>query len=142
MLIGFTIVAAPLLFAIVNAAVQMNRMSIRSEQLVVHGMQGTRNNQRMFDEIAALERTARLYQIPANADLLEAYARNHAAARAPHLDELLTLPLDESQEGVRALKDQGGAELLRGDQGTRRRTPARMADGDRLLSADVGRPPR
>ena len=59
MLIGFTIVAAPLLFAIVNAAVQMNRLSNRSEQLVVHGMQGTRNNQRMFEEIGALERTAR-----------------------------------------------------------------------------------
>ena len=39
MLIGFTIVAAPLLFAIVNAAVQMNRLSTRSEQLVVHGVQ-------------------------------------------------------------------------------------------------------
>jgi hypothetical protein len=48
MLVGFTIVAAPLLFAIVNAAVQMNRLSIRSQQLVIHGMQGTRNNQRMF----------------------------------------------------------------------------------------------
>jgi hypothetical protein len=48
MLIGFTIVAAPLLFAIVNAAVQMNRLSNRSEQLVVHGVQATRNNQNMF----------------------------------------------------------------------------------------------
>ena len=63
MLIGFTIVAAPLLFAIVNAAVQMNRLSIRSQQLVVHGMQGTRNNQRMFEEIEALDRQARLYQV-------------------------------------------------------------------------------
>jgi len=34
MLIGFTIVAAPLLFAIVNAAVQMNHLSARSEELV------------------------------------------------------------------------------------------------------------
>src|ERR1035441_7487154 len=65
MLIGFTIVAAPLLFAIVNAAVQMNRLSNRSEQLVVHGVQGTRNNQSMFEEIGALERSARLYQIMA-----------------------------------------------------------------------------
>ena len=40
MLIGFTIVAAPLLFAIVNGAVQMNRLSVRSQELVVHGMQG------------------------------------------------------------------------------------------------------
>src|ERR1700760_4727382 len=62
MLIGFTIVAAPLLFAIVNAAVQMNRLTLRSQQLVVHGMQGTRNNQRMSQEIDTLERQAALYK--------------------------------------------------------------------------------
>ncbi len=90
MLIGFTIVAAPLLFAIVNAAVQMNRLSNRSEQLVVRGMQGTRNNQRLFVEIAALERTARLYQIIPNNELLEAYARNQQRLEGT-LDELLTL---------------------------------------------------
>ncbi|HEX4152644.1 MAG TPA: HAMP domain-containing sensor histidine kinase [Steroidobacteraceae bacterium] len=93
MLIGFTIVAAPLLFAIVNAAVQMNHMSSRSEQLVVRGVQGTRNNQRMFVEIASLERTARLYQILPNNELLEAYARNHVLLEST-LDELVTLPLD------------------------------------------------
>ena len=68
MLIGFTIVAAPLLFAIVNAAVQMNRLSSRSEELVLHGVRGTRNNQRVFEEIGALERTARLYQISGSAN--------------------------------------------------------------------------
>ena len=77
MLIGFTIVAAPLLFAIVNAAVQMNHLSTRSEQLVVDGVRATRNNQRMFEEIGALERTARLYQIVGNSDLLDVYARIH-----------------------------------------------------------------
>jgi len=104
MLIGFTIVAAPLLFAIVNAAVQMNRMSNRSEQLVVRGVQGTRNNQRMFVEIASLERTARLYQILPNNDLLEAYARTHVLLERT-LDELLTLPLDaQAQADVHELK--------------------------------------
>ena len=86
MLVGFTIVAAPLLFAIVNAAVQMNRLSIRSQQLVIHGMQGTRNNQRMFEEIGALERTARLFQIIGNADLIHpvfvAVERQNAAVAA------------------------------------------------------------
>jgi two-component system, NtrC family, sensor histidine kinase GlrK len=106
MLIGFTIVAAPLLFAIVNAAVQMNRLSIRSQQLVAHGMQGTRNNQRMFEEIGALERTARLYQIIGNPDLLESYARNNARLITA-IHELLTLPLDaESQQGARAIEVQ------------------------------------
>jgi two-component system, NtrC family, sensor histidine kinase GlrK len=104
MLIGFTIVAAPLLFAIVNAAVQMSRLSNESEQLVVRGMQGTSNNQRMFVEIASLERTARLYQILPSNDLLEVYARNQA-----HLDvtlnELLRLPLEEeAREDIRTLE--------------------------------------
>src|SRR5271167_2615139 len=106
MLIGFTIVAAPLLFAIVNAAVQMNRLSIRSQQLVIHGMEGTRNNQRMFQEIGALERTAGLYQIIGSADLREVYARNNARLVAT-IHELLTLPLDEaSQRGAQALQEQ------------------------------------
>jgi two-component system, NtrC family, sensor histidine kinase GlrK len=105
MLIGFTIVAAPLLFAIVNAAVQMNRLSIRSQQLVVHGMQGTRNNQRVLEEIGALERQARLYQIIGNPDLLDVYARHHARLVLA-IHELLTLPLDEeSQQGAHALEE-------------------------------------
>src|SRR5277367_5338609 len=114
MLIGFTIVAAPLLFAIVNAAVQMNRLSTQSERLVVHGMQGTRNNQRMFEEIGALERTARLYQIIPNAELLDVYARNNERLEGT-INELLTLPLDrQSQADTQALKsdaDRLGHEL-------------------------------
>ena len=104
MLIGFTIVAAPLLFAIVNAALQMNRLSARSEQLVVHGVRGTRNNQRMFEQIGALERTARLYQVIGSADLLEVYARNQQRLVGT-LNELLAMPLDpESRTEAVALQ--------------------------------------
>jgi two-component system, NtrC family, sensor histidine kinase GlrK len=78
----------------VNAAVQMNRLSIQSQRLVVHGVQGTRNNQRMFEEIGALERTARLYQIIGSADLLDVYARNQERLVGT-LDELLAMPLDD-----------------------------------------------
>lgn len=103
MLIGFTLVAAPLLFAIVRAAVQMNHLSNRSEQLVAHGIQGSRNNQSMFEEIAALERTARLYQIIGNAELLDVYARNNERLIVT-LNELLSLPLDtQSQSETRTL---------------------------------------
>src|SRR5277367_762001 len=108
MLIGFTIVAAPLLFAIVNAAVQMNRLSARSEQLVLHGVRGTRNNQRMFEEIGALERTARLYQIIGSPDLLDVYARNHGRLVAT-IDELLAMPLDAaSNSEALALQAEAG----------------------------------
>ena len=67
-------------------------------------MQGTRSNQRMFQEIEALDRQARLFQVTGSADLLDAYAQHHARLiTATH--GLLTLPLDEtSQEGVRAVE--------------------------------------
>src|ERR1700691_2503006 len=107
-LIGFTVMAAPLLFAIVIAAVQMDRLSNRSEQLVVHGIQSTRNNQRMFEEIAALERTARLYQIIGNADLVDSYA-HHNDRLVTTLNDLLTLPLDaESRTDLNALLAEAG----------------------------------
>ncbi len=97
MLIGFTVVAAPLLFAIVNAAVQMNRLSSSSKLLVVHGMQGSRNNQRLFEEIGALERAARLYQVIGGTELLDVYMRNHERL-AGTVHELLALPLDSASQ--------------------------------------------
>src|ERR1017187_3203801 len=126
MLIGFTIVAAPLLFAIVNAAVQMYPLSNRREQLVVHGMQGTRHNQRLFEEIGALERTARLYQIIPSAELLEVYARNQQRLVST-IEELLTLPLDpQSQLDARALRSD--ADRLWADLKSAQPSSPRMAE--------------
>ncbi len=106
MLIGFTIVAAPLLFAIVNAAVQMNRLANRSEQLVLHGMQGTRNDQLLFEELGQLERTARLYQIIGSADLIDLYERTTLQVGATS-EALLTLPLDQqSREDLHTLQSE------------------------------------
>src|SRR5262249_14456378 len=85
---------APLLFAIVNGAVQMNRLSERSKQLVVNGVQGTRSNQRMFEELGALERSARLYQIIGNREMLDVYARNQERLNST-VNEMLALPIDE-----------------------------------------------
>ena len=99
MLIGFTIVAAPLLSAIVNGAVQMNRLSVHSQELVVHGMQGTGNNQRMFEQLNALERQARLYQIIGSREMLEGYTRSNARLIAT-IHELRTLPLDSQAQAA------------------------------------------
>jgi two-component system sensor histidine kinase GlrK len=130
MLIGFTIVGAPLLFAIANAAVQMNRLSNRSEQLVIHGIQGTRNNQAMFEEIGALERAARLYQIIGKAELRDVYTVNHDRLAAT-INDLLTLPLDpQTQADARALLAE--ADRLSTELGTAQPNSARM---DEIISA-------
>ncbi len=77
MLLGFSLVALPLLVAVVNAAVQIRRLAAQSETLVVQGVQATRYNQLLFEQIASLERSARLYQVIANRELLEVYRQNH-----------------------------------------------------------------
>ena len=113
MLIGFTVVAAPLLFAILNAAVRMNELSNRSELLVVHGVRATRNNQLLFEEIASLERTARLYQIIGNSDSLDVYAKNHARLQAT-VEDLSRLTLDaESVHDLASLREQSNMILAK-----------------------------
>ncbi|MDE2306089.1 MAG: histidine kinase [Gammaproteobacteria bacterium] len=113
MLVGFTIVAIPLLFAIVSAAVQMNRLSNRSQELVIHGMQGTRNTQLLFENIGVLERTARLYQILGGPDLLDTYAR--ATGRLEQAAGALErLPLDApTRADLRSLEEEARAMLVR-----------------------------
>jgi two-component system sensor histidine kinase GlrK len=77
MLLGFCLVAVPLLIAVLNAAFQIRRLASQSETLVVQGVQTTRYNQLLFEQIASLERSARLYQVIANRELLEVYRQNH-----------------------------------------------------------------
>src|SRR5262245_57432405 len=77
MLLGFGLVAVPLLIAIVSAAVQIRRLAERSQTLVVQGVQAPRYNQLLFEQIASLERNARLYQVIADRELLEIYRENH-----------------------------------------------------------------
>ena len=106
MLMGFTCIAAPLLFAIGGAALQMSRLSERSEQLVIHGMQGTRANQLLFQQVNDLERSARLYQIIGNADLLEVYARNSDRVARTTRELLHLLPDAESQRQLQRLAEE------------------------------------
>jgi two-component system sensor histidine kinase GlrK len=77
MLLGFGLVAVPLLIAIISAAVQIRRLAESSQTLVVQGVQATRYNQLLFEQIASLERNARLYQVIADRELLEIYRENH-----------------------------------------------------------------
>src|ERR1019366_6258413 len=63
LLLGLVFLTAPMLLAILHAAVQMRRLSDTSQQLVVDSVQSTRLTQDMYAQIALLERAARLYQV-------------------------------------------------------------------------------
>jgi two-component system sensor histidine kinase GlrK len=76
LLIGFSLVAVPLFVAVVNAAIQIRSLADESKTLVRQGVDITRHNQVLSEEIAALERTARLYQVLGRRDLLDVYRDN------------------------------------------------------------------
>ena len=77
MLLGFCLVALPLLVAVIIAAVQIRKLAQQSEQLVEEGVQATRYNQLLFEQIASMERGARLYQVIGNAEFIDVYRENH-----------------------------------------------------------------
>jgi len=63
LLLGLCVLAGPLLFAILNATVQMRRLADTSQRLVGHSVQTTRLSQDVYAQIALLERSARLYEV-------------------------------------------------------------------------------
>ncbi len=120
LLIGFALVAVPLLVAVVNATVQMRRVAERSEQLVRHGVDTTRNSQQLFQQAAALERAARLYQVLGDEKLKGVFTSHQTAfaATLTALDRLQSAPdthrLIEATRGAsealsKALDDSHGA---------------------------------
>ena len=65
-LVGFGLVALPLLLAVVWALVNLDRVTEQSEQLVFTGVAAAENNRRMNEQLISLERVARQYQVLKN----------------------------------------------------------------------------
>ena len=63
MLLGLALIAGPLLVAVVDAAIQINRLSQTSQELVREGVQSARLSRSLIADIASLGRTVRLYQV-------------------------------------------------------------------------------
>ncbi len=87
LLLGLAIIALPLLVAMLNATVQMRRLTLASQRLVIDSVQTTRLTQSMFSRIASLDRAARLYGVMGNTTVLAAY-HEHDAALGVALQEL------------------------------------------------------
>jgi len=70
-LVGFGLVALPLLVAVIWALVNLDRVAEQSEQLVSTGVTAAENSRRVNEQINSLERVARQYQILKNTDSLQ-----------------------------------------------------------------------
>jgi two-component system, NtrC family, sensor histidine kinase GlrK len=96
LLIGFTIVAAPLLFALFSNALAFERLAELSEQAVHSPVKVTQRSRLLASTILSLERAARQYAVAGEATFLEAYGTHHAALQTT-VRQLDSMPLSDAQ---------------------------------------------
>ena len=73
LLLGLSVLAGPLLFAILNATVEMRHLAETGQRLVGDSVQTTRLSQDIYAQIALLERSARLYEVLGDPAVLTAF---------------------------------------------------------------------
>src|SRR5687768_1868752 len=82
LLIGFTIVAAPLLFALFSNAVAFERLAGLSEKAVQSAGKVTQGTRSLVTAITSRERSARQSAVAGDAKFFEAYSANRTAFQA------------------------------------------------------------
>ena len=96
LLLGFTIVAAPLLFALFSNALAFERLAGLSEQAVHSAVKVTQASRSLVATLTSLERSARQYAVAGEASFLEAY-RAHRATFTSNLQQLAAMTLSDAQ---------------------------------------------
>ncbi len=98
-LVGFGLVALPLLVAVIWALVNLDRLAEQSEQLVTSGVTAAENNRQLLEQVASLERVSRQYQILRNSESMAILQQDLAS-------------LQTTLEDMEALAEQAGATEL------------------------------
>jgi hypothetical protein len=78
-LVGFGLVAMPLLIAVFWALFNLDRLAEQSEQLVVSGVTAAENNRQLEQQVASLERVARQFLVLRNDEILSLLNQDIAA---------------------------------------------------------------
>ena len=118
LLIGFSLVVLPLVFALFANAISFEKLAGQSEQAVHGAVKVTKSSRQLAATITSLERSARQYAAAGDATFLEAYRANRAAFQAA-ARQLLEYPLSEDQKAeVGAIVTQEGAVFARLSQPT------------------------
>jgi len=109
-LVGFALVAMPLLVAVLWALFNLDRLAEQSEQLVITGVSAAEQNQLLTEQIGSLERVSRQYVVLRNADSLALLRPDFATIEdtldrmKPLAEQAQTLAVVESiQRGVRRI---------------------------------------
>ena len=112
-LLGLLLVSLPLLGGVLSAGLEISRLADSSERLVLHGVQDTRYSQALVRQVAAMERSARLYQLLGRPELLEVFDENHRRMQAV-LDGMAALPAAGARNELLASIRDRAARIARG----------------------------
>ena len=96
-LLGFALVTLPLIIAIINAILAVDRLADRSEQAVLEAADITKHSQDIVEHLIDMERMARQYDVLGDAVLFVAYKTAHEQF-VSMTSTLGLLPLDDKQQ--------------------------------------------
>jgi two-component system sensor histidine kinase GlrK len=96
-LIGFSLVTLPLIVAIVHATISVDRLADQSQRAVHNAVQVTQSSRMLVEQLIAMERQGRQYQVLGDAVLLQAYTTAHEQFQS-FATRMASLPLDAFQQ--------------------------------------------
>jgi len=94
--VGFTLIALPLIFALIGSAVTVDQIANRSQQAVYRAVLATQTGRRLAELLIAMERSARQMVIVDDRRLLETYESNRKQFMET-AREFSALPFDGEQ---------------------------------------------
>jgi two-component system, NtrC family, sensor histidine kinase GlrK len=95
-LLGFLLVSLPLLYALVELIVSLDRLGTQGQQAVLQAAQAGRASRQLYEQATTLERLVRQHLILEDPQLVEDYGRLRQDFRAT-AQQLQQLPLDRTQ---------------------------------------------
>jgi len=95
-LLGFLLVSLPLLYALVELIVSLDRLGTQSQLAVLQAAQAGRASRQLYEEATTLERVVRQHLILEDAQLIDDYGRLRQDFRLTS-QQLQQLPLDAAQ---------------------------------------------
>src|SRR5947207_1171095 len=95
-LLGFLLVSLPLLYALVELIVSLDRLGTQSQQAVLQAAQAGHASRQLYEQATTLERLVRQHLILDDPQLIDDYARLRLDFRQTS-EQLSQLPLDRGQ---------------------------------------------
>ena len=123
-LLGFLLVSLPLLYALVELIVSLDRLGTQSQQAVLQAAQAGRASRQLYEQATTLERLVRQQLILDDSQLIDDYGRLRQDFRQTS-QQLMQLPLDRAQ-------------IAQLEKIADRRNPALLAAEDAAASVGCG----